>query len=85
MGVVGLVLFILALKDAFMLLALPRHPDGTVRETDDLEWVAQGVKMSLIGYCVAGFFLSQSYSSVLYILYAMTLVIAYHRTHPVES
>jgi hypothetical protein len=85
MGVVGLVLFILALKDAFMLLALPRHPDGTVREPDDLEWAAQGVKMSLIGYCVAGFFLSQSYSSVLYILYAMTLVIAYHRTHPVES
>lgn len=48
-----------------------RHIGREDRRLAAFEWISRAVEGSLIGYCTAGFFLSQEYSSMLYFTVAV--------------
>jgi O-Antigen ligase len=63
-GVIGLALFIAMLYQAARALARRRSNGSGGTEAGDA--MAQTFAATLVGYCVAGFFLSQGYSAYLY-------------------
>ena len=76
LGIPGLVLFIFLLyrtvKNCHIVMRLARqHPQLSVEA-----WLASGVELSLYGFIVAAFSLSQAYSSMLYLLVAISVVLA---------
>ena len=71
LGVPGLLAFLLLLSAAFRAtraLGRARAPDGSV---PDAAALGQALTATLVGYCVAGFFLSQGYSAYLYTILAL--------------
>jgi len=74
LGVGGLVLFVTMIGTSFYRLALIRtDPDEDSIITAEDAAFAQTLIASLIGYCVAGFFVSASYSSFLYALIGLVV------------
>jgi len=72
LGVPGLIVFLWLLwvsrKTLRRFGRLPPGPDG---RTVPAAALAQSLTAALLGYCVAGFFLSQAYSAFLYTLFGM--------------
>lgn len=71
LGVIVFVLFIKLLYGSIQRLRKYRQEEvlgGVPR------WLLDGVEVGFYGYIVAGFFLSQAYSSILYLLVAMTII-----------
>jgi O-antigen ligase len=76
LGVPGLALFVFLLyrtvKNCHIVMRLARQlPQLSVEA-----WLARGVELSLYGYIVAAFSLSQAYSNMLYFLIAISVVLA---------
>ena len=84
MGVLALIIFILMIKDSIVALKSPAHRgnDDDQAVPDSLAWLANGTLVGIVGYSVSGFFLSQAYSSVLYILIGLAMLYGYHREEP---
>ena len=76
LGVPGLVLFVFllyrAVKNCRRVIRLERQRPGLVT----VACLARGVELSLYGFIVAAFNLSQAYSSMLYVLIAISVVLA---------
>lgn len=85
LGVEGLVLFIAILVSSLRLLvrAFPKTgpPAPTAREEVERVAFVRAIIAALIGACVSGFFLSELYSQVLWILIALACVV----TRPLTS
>ena len=71
LGIVGLVIFVRLVASSIVGMKNLRFSD----EADVLPpWMLKGVEISLYGYIAAGFFLSQAYSPVLYLLVGMVII-----------
>ena len=78
LGVFGLVLFVSLLVVAFRTaLTLARGPPGRIAPDHPTRMLGQALVASLIGYSVAGFFLSQAYAPHLYAL--LGLLVGLHK------
>jgi O-antigen ligase len=53
----------------------PRAPAREMDESEHLYQLAEALEMTLCGFIIAGFFLSQAYSGMLYIMLALGLVL----------
>ncbi len=74
LGVGGLVVFVTMIGTSFLHLAqVKRGPRGDPEVTDEDTAFAQMLMASLIGFCVAGFFVSAAYFSFLYALIGLIL------------
>jgi O-antigen ligase len=77
LGIPGLLVFVWLLWSGAKTLRrigrLPRGPDGRTVPSAAL---AQSLAASLVGYCTAGFFLSQAYSAFLYSVLGMIVGLA---------
>lgn len=74
LGVGGILLFVAMILGAVRVLNRVRSgPDGVPGISQDDEAYAQMLIASLLGYCVAGFFISASYFTYLYILIGLTV------------
>ena len=84
MGILALIIFILMIKDVIVALKSPAHRgnDDDQAVPESLAWLANGTLVGIVGYSVSGFFLSQAYSSVLYILIGLAMLYGYHREDP---
>lgn len=71
LGVGGFILFILLFYYLFKSLRRITSKDPTIKALKD------SLEVSLIGYATAGFFLSQAYSMILYIIVGMTIALKY--------
>jgi O-antigen ligase len=84
LGVGGLVLFLVLLVRAGRSLgaisSLPRGPRGRALPEAGL---AQTLGAALVGYCIAGFFLSQAYSAFLYSM--LGIIVGLAKVAPVPS
>ena len=73
-GFIGLVLFVTMLGTSFKhLLRIKKEPDGDPYTTDEDAAFAQTLTASLIGFCIAGFFVSAAYFSFLYALIGLII------------
>src|SRR5262245_45081796 len=73
LGVGGLILMLVLLYSSFKaMVEIARGPPGSsnVRRGDEAA-LAQALTAPFIGYCVAGFFLSQAYSAFMYSIYGL--------------
>jgi hypothetical protein len=71
LGIIGLGLFIAMIYKSIVSLRTCRNASsGSVPG-----WLLDALEVSFYGYVVSGFFLSQSYAYILYVLIAMTAVI----------
>ena len=78
LGFIGLFAFILQLGNAFSSLRkVQKRAVGPPSEVASARALAQALTGSLIGYVVAGFFLSQGYAAFLYVLLGM--IVALHK------
>ena len=66
-GVTGLAIFLALLVVSIRACSWRAPPNATPAELDELA-IARALAGGLVGYCVAGFFLSQAYSPLLYCL-----------------
>lgn len=74
LGVTGLMLFVTMLGTSFTHLAQIRDgPDGDPDVTPEDKAFAQTLTGSLIGFCVAGFFVSAAYFAFLYVIIGMVV------------
>ncbi|MEO9115207.1 MAG: hypothetical protein ABI311_03485, partial [Gemmatimonadaceae bacterium] len=74
LGVTGLMLFVTMLGTAFYHLAqIKDGPRGDPLVTAEDSAFAQTLTTSLIGFCVAGFFVSAAYFSFLYVLIGLVI------------
>lgn len=77
LGLPGLALFLFllyrAVKNCRGVIHLARRQTGLATEA----WLARGVELSLYGYMVAGFGLSQGYSAIPYALVATSVALAH--------
>ncbi|MEO6864362.1 MAG: O-antigen ligase family protein, partial [Gemmatimonadaceae bacterium] len=74
LGVGGLVLFVTMIGTSFYHLGqIKSGPDGDPVVTPEDAALAQTLIASLIGFCVAGFFVSASYSAFLYALIGLVI------------
>src|SRR5262249_22575994 len=78
LGLVGLGLFIFLVYRALKNCRLPQHGPP------DTGWLARSVELSLFGCIVVGFTLSQAYSNILYILIAISVVLARLASEPAQ-
>ena len=76
LGVFGLLSFLLQLWFAFKSLRIiQKKATGPPAEVAGTRSLAQALTGSLIGYVVAGFFLSQGYSAFLYVILGMVVAL----------
>src|SRR5215469_7225563 len=77
LGIPGLALFVFllyrAVKNCHRVIHLARQRPELTTEA----WLSRGVELSVYGFIVAGFSLSQAYSSIPYILFASSVVLAH--------
>jgi O-antigen ligase len=74
LGVTGLIVFVTMLGTSFAHLArIKAGPEGDPDVTPDDAAFAQALTAALIGFCVAGFFVSASYFSFLYALIGLVV------------
>jgi O-antigen ligase len=75
LGVAGLLVFVALLITSFV---TAMRSAGLARTTSDVraESLARALAVSLVGYAVAGFFLSQAYAAFLFVLVGLILGLA---------
>lgn len=72
-GIPGLVLFVMILVSSIRSL---RRLHRELSETTELHWLVNALEVGFYGYVVCGFFLSQAYSSALFLLVGLSVVVA---------
>lgn len=76
LGIVGLFFFIALIFGSIQTLQkLRRRILLDPIQVNDYLWLVNGIEISLMAFCVSGFFLSQAYSSLLYFLIANVIVL----------
>jgi O-antigen ligase len=74
LGVGGLIIFVTMIGTSFSHLSqIKSGPDGDPEVTPDDAAFAQTLIGSLIGFCIAGFFVSAAYFSLLYVLIGLVV------------
>jgi probable O-glycosylation ligase (exosortase A-associated) len=68
LGVIGLLLFIGLIYTSIKSMRALRRLVQNDPQFGNILWLTHAIEVGLIGYMVAGFFLSQAYSSILYFL-----------------
>jgi probable O-glycosylation ligase (exosortase A-associated) len=81
-GILGFLLFVAILYSSWRILR--RVQSSTVGDRTSLYFqLAQGLEISLLGFCVAAFFLSQHFNKMLWIIIGLTASV--HRLHSMET
>ncbi|MGH7462354.1 MAG: hypothetical protein ACREMA_15185, partial [Longimicrobiales bacterium] len=83
LGIPGLIAFLMLLFKAYQSATRPVAAGQSDPESLRTRALGQALAASLVGYLVAGFFLSQAYSAFLYVLFGMITALDANRPAPV--
>lgn len=85
-GFIGFFFFVSCVYLAFKSIRLTiKHLENSINNSGNKMYLitARGAYFGLIGYCIAGTFLSQAYSWIFYTLFAITISLSHYTTNTV--